>query len=164
MADTASIAIRRDQAMKRIQDAMGSLARMTDVQPVILPEYDRDPEYLESMRLDVLAGYVESVVAGVEKLGKKSAPQTKAARTADELDAMSKDEVIAEAEAMGMERTSRTTKAEAVDFILAANGVTEEQQAAMDGVTYTSSGSASHVVIDMKTGKTDTDDGNTDRG
>lgn len=66
MADTASIAIRRDQAMRRLQDGMKRIGAVTGVAAVELPMYDADKSYLEAWRLDVLATYAENVAGSVE--------------------------------------------------------------------------------------------------
>lgn len=52
--------------------------------------------------------------------------------SAPDYDAMSKADAIKRAEAAGMPVTAKTTKAEAVDYLLASDGVSEDAQAAMD--------------------------------
>jgi hypothetical protein len=178
MADTASIAIRRDQALARMKTAMERIGGKTGVQPVALPQYDPDRNYLEAWRLDVLAGYAEQVADALD-----SAPEPKHAEleaaietatitlssadletlldggavelangatlavfteeeqaetplTAEallaELNALDKEAALERAESAGLKRTSRTSKQEAIDFLLAAAGFSEDEQAAAD--------------------------------
>ena len=66
MADTASIAIRRDGALKRFGEAFGILAEALGIKPPQIPAYDRDAAYLEAWRLDVLSTYALDVAERVK--------------------------------------------------------------------------------------------------
>lgn len=65
---------------------------------------------------------------------------TSAAETAptvsDPYGGMSADEAVAEASRRGMKTSSRTSKREAVDYLLASDGVSEDSQAALDDADY----------------------------
>lgn len=54
------------------------------------------------------------------------------AEIAPDYDAMSKAEAVKRAQEAGMPVTAKTSKVEAVDWLLAAAGVSEDEQAAMD--------------------------------
>lgn len=54
------------------------------------------------------------------------------AEIAPDYDAMSKAEAVKRAQEAGMPVSSKTSKAEAVDWLMAAAGVTEDEQAALD--------------------------------
>jgi hypothetical protein len=71
------------------------------------------------------APVVESQVAAVENAAPALALQA-------QYDAMSKDNAVKAAHHAGMPTTNRTTKAEAIDFLLAAAAVSEDEQQAAD--------------------------------
>lgn len=140
MASIQAVAIKRATALGRLSAAMKLLGEELGVAPLTLPTQGRDQHLIYVAQLETLADYLEGVVKAlhpVEPAKIAEAPVEDDAESippvaAPDYDAMTRAEAVKRAEAAGMPVAKNTTKAEAVDYLMAAAGITEDQQAALD--------------------------------
>ena len=161
MASTAATAGIRDMALKRLSVAAQALAAVTGVPAPEMPQY-RDPAYQGAMQLDVLATWTEQLVARIAPPGEEA--ETEQEFDPDELgtseggfmdegnahtwdmgdgvpsvgsvdyEALTVAELRALAEERQIDLSGLRLKNEIIDALEAADGKTETQQAADDGV------------------------------
>ncbi len=101
--------------------AMGALSEQFDIETAALPLRGRDAELLRAEQFESLAGWLERLA------GAFAAPPV-----VTDYAAMTKAELSALADERGITYTSRTTKDELTDALLASDGVSEDAQAALD--------------------------------
>jgi hypothetical protein len=131
MATLESIAIRNEQALARLRHAVETLASNFGVETAEIPDQYRDPAELPTMQLEAMADFLERVVSVSPTSEAEQGESDGDERTLREQFAqMGKDDVLALAASNGMEVTSRTTKTEAVDWLVAnAHNVSANDEA-----------------------------------
>jgi hypothetical protein len=68
MADTASIAATRRDALTRLEQSMRLLGGELGVAPIRLTHFNRDPAWLQARQLSEMADYLESVVKALHPI------------------------------------------------------------------------------------------------
>lgn len=66
MASTGAKAALMDTSLKRLASVMPKISKAAGVEPVAIPEYDRDPELLAAYRLEALANWAERLLEHFE--------------------------------------------------------------------------------------------------
>jgi hypothetical protein len=130
MADRVSIAIRQDQALGRITKAAQDFAKKHGRGELVIPTQGNNPDLLRAQQWEALADWFEAEPAA--EVPNEDRADTLPDVTAPDYDAMTRAEAVKRAQDAGMPVAKNTTKAEAVDFLMAAAGITEDQQQALD--------------------------------
>lgn len=112
MATKVSLAIRNEAALERARVAAARLADANAVAALDIPTEYQDAAELPVMQLEAVAAYLTALADALAP-----APPLDTIALSARFDAMRKEDVLAEAEANGMDVTSRTTKAEAVEWL-----------------------------------------------
>ncbi len=139
MASRAATATMSDLAMKRLLQAMKDInAAYPEVEPAVMPSY-RDIRYQEAARYDALASYAErlAVAMGVSSV---PAPVEEVEIVEDEIDnsddgtsdysQYTNKQLRTMAEERGINAAPLRNKAELIDALEAADGLTEDEQEA----------------------------------
>ncbi len=140
MASKGAIATMNDLAFKRLYRAMSDISEaFPEVEAAVLPTY-RDSHYQEAARYDVLATWAErlaiamgvsSVPVAVETLEiVEDEIDNSAVDSTSDYSSFSAKELRAEADARGIHTAPLRSKVELIDALEAADGLTEDQQAA----------------------------------
>jgi hypothetical protein len=65
LATKVSIAYQRDTALERIAQATGSISERLNVPPPVLPQFNRDRDYLHASQLEALAAWAERTASAL---------------------------------------------------------------------------------------------------
>jgi hypothetical protein len=74
VATEAAIAILREKSLKRLTVAMHTIGNTVQVDPVQLPEFNHDRNYLHATQLETLANWAESVAYALVARGVPAVP------------------------------------------------------------------------------------------
>ncbi len=136
MASKGSIARTSELALIRLYQAMADIGTaFPEVEPSVVERY-RDPNYQAAARLDAIAGWAERVAVA---MGVSSVPvivddveviEEESDNSSGDYSSFSAKELRAEADARGINTAPLRSKVELIDALEAADGLTEDDQAA----------------------------------
>ena len=133
MADRVHIALREGRAINRLQEVMARVSAGLDVEPVEMPNRRKAGNMLTALQLEAFVQWAEDIADAVLPLDSPEGVEY----VQSEYEKLTKKELRAQAAERGIDLTGLNLKSELIDALMAADGVTEEEQAAADGVTMT---------------------------
>lgn len=142
MADRVSLAIRQEQAINRLEAAIAALAGKSGLELPVIPRRGNDAEMLRALQLEAIAESIETVTENIQTAEVETDTEPASAEAVEvetsedseviDYDAMTKAELVLEARGRNIDVSSLRTRAELIDALQAADGMSEDEQAALD--------------------------------